>query len=332
MKDINIGEILRVENGVITPSFKYKSGSVNVFYDGKEVEYIETDDNSIMVIETENKVVNTVNGKAFSLICDDEGRLETIEMDIEKSFEVDLSSSSKYKINVNSDESIETTLNNRLNSITISPKTRLNDKRVVVKYLHSVDNDTIIFSKNNKVDSLFKAYGSESLKHNHVYTFTACVDGKNFSTDFVTKLNPYYSSVDKIRKDTGGLLESVDDDVISYLIYLNSKNVYEVLKEKEVEGIPNFAKQYVRYKTDMDLINAIYLTLSGKPGSTNKRIGIISVDKTMKIPFIKDMLYYFKDLCKKYEDMLDELGEVSMAGSFVKAKETTYPITQRMSF
>lgn len=329
MKDLKISEIVTIKEGKVKPRLKYKSGSVRIFYNKAELNYIEINNNELMIIEKDNTIVNTIEGKAFSLICDDEGALETIEFDTTKTFEVDLN---KYKINTDSEGCLYTTKNQNFESVTVTPNTKLEGKKVTIKYLHTTEDNTLVFTKNTKADSLFYAYGKESLMYNHVYTYTLNIKDTEYSTDFVTKLNPYFCSVDKIRKDTGELLDHIKDDVISYLIYTNSKIVNEILVEKEVEDIPTYVKQYVRYKTDMDLVNTVYLTLSGKAGQTNKKIGIIQVDKSIKIPFVKDMLYYFKDLYKKYEDMVDELGEEQLVGSFVKAGSTSYPYDGRVNF
>lgn len=330
MREFVIGEELLVTEGKIIPTFKHKKGSVTIKYNGKEISYIVLDDNTLQLIEDiPNKVVNSFEGKAFNLLTDEDGRLETVETTFNQTEEVE---ENNFHVDVDNDGRLETSKIDMFNNVLVSPKMNLNDKKVKVKYIYQTDDDVVIFTKNKNKESLFKAYGSASLKYNHKYLFNVNIDKEDFSTDFVSKLDPFFTSVDKVRKDTGELLENVSDETISYLIYSNSKYVNEILSEKEVDEIPYYAKQYVRYKTDMDLINAIYLTLSGRIGSVNKKIGIISIDKSMKIPYINDMLGYFKDLAKKYEDMLDNIGDNGTVTAFVKASNTSYPLSERSSF
>lgn len=330
MKEFIIGEELLVTEGKITPTFKYKKGSVTIKHNKQEISYIPLDDNSLQLTEDiPNKVVNSYEGKVFNLLTDNDGRLETVETTFTQTEEVKEDS---FKIDVDNEGRLETSKLDTFNNVLVAPKMNLNDKKVKVKYIHQTDDDVVVFTKNKNKDSLFKAYGSVSLKYNHKYLFNVNIDKENFSTDFVSKLDPFYSSVDKIRKDTGDLLENVSDETISYLIYSNSKYVKDKLDEKDVEEVPYYAKQFVRYKTDMDLINAIYLTLSGRIGSVNKKIGIISIDKTMKIPYINDMLGYFKDLAKNYEDMLENIGDNGTVATFVKASNSKYPLDERRNF
>lgn len=329
MKEFKIGEALTVSDSIITPTFDYKSLSCEIYYDNEKLDYIELDNNRLMIIEKDNTIINTVKGKSFKLVCDDEGRLETVGIEISKTYSLDLND---YKIITNSDGLIETTKNNQMSNPLISTISYLNGKKVKIKYIHEAENDTVVYTKSSKKQSLFKAYGSDLLKFNHRYNLNVCIDKQNFSMNFNSKIDPFFTSVDKIRKDTGELLDNVENSLIENVIYSNSKYAKEKIEDKDIDGIPSYVKNYVRYKTDMDLVNAIYLTLSGRIGSINKRIGIIQVDKTMKVPFIKDMLYYFQEQERIFEDLLDSATGVNIASSFVKAKKTSYPVNARNSF
>lgn len=328
MKEFKIGEVLTVSDSIITPTFDYKSLSLEIYYDNEKLDYIELDNNKVMIIENDKSIINTVKGKTFKLVCDDEGRLETVGIEISKTYSLDLN---EYKLVANSEGLLETTKENKIENV-VSTKSYLNGKKVKVVYIHESENETVVYTKSSKKQSLFKAYGNEVLKYNHKYTIDISIDKQNFSTKFASKLDPFYTSIDKVRKDTGELLDSVEDSLIENLIYSNSKYVKEKIIDKDLDGIPSYVKNYVRYKTDMDLVNAIYLSLSGRIGSINKRIGIIQVDKTMKVPFIKDMLYYFQGQVDIFEDLLNQVSGTNITSSFVKAKSKSYPINSRNSF
>lgn len=179
-------------------------------------------------------------------------------------------------------------------------------------------------------NSLYKMYSDQvKFRFNHNYKMIVNITDISHEMSFMTKYDPFYATVDKIRLDTGNMLEHTSDEQIAKVIYSNSKDALQLLGEN-VDTIPKYAKNYVRYKTDIDLCYALYLSMTGKVGSYSKRIGDIAIESSTKLPFLKDMIGRFKELLKPNEDLMnsEEVGVLS----FVKANKTQYPVSNRGVF
>ena len=188
-------------------------------------------------------------------------------------------------------------------------------------------------------NSLYKMFGSKPrLKFNHTYDMVVDIKHQEIKSSIQVKYNPFYCTVKRIRQDTGTLLDNVSDEIISSIIYDNSKLAVEKLGgEEEVannsefeKGAPGYVKNFVRYKTDLDLCYSIYLSKSGNAGTYSKKLGDLDVSNEIKLPYLKDMLSRFKELLKPNEELFNKDGDHVHA--FVKAKKTSYPITQRRLF
>lgn len=203
------------------------------------------------------------------------------------------------------------------------------------------DNVTKVATKNSySKTALFKLFSNLiKLKYNHIYNFTLPIYDRennkevNFSTQFYSKHDPYYTTVKKIRLDTGDLLVNATDAQISKLIYLNSKDVNDILTNGD-GGTPDevtvAATNVVRYRTDIDLCWAMYLSASGKYGVISKKIGNIEIEKNIKVPYIEIMIKHFKELLATNEDLLN--GGDTTPVSFVKANATSYTVSNRGVF
>lgn len=189
------------------------------------------------------------------------------------------------------------------------------------------------YSKN----AIYPMFTSEvKFKFNHKYEFFVKAD-EDYMVNFQSKYDPYYSTVDRVRTDTGGLLDNVRDEIIANVIYDNSKLVIEKLggqeaaEERMEEGVPMYVKNFVRYKTDIDLCYAIYLSKTGKIGSFKKKLGDLDVSNEVKLPYLNDMLSRFRELLKPNEDLVDG-DSLDFTMGFVKAKQTAYPVASRGVF
>lgn len=209
--------------------------------------------------------------------------------------------------------------------------------------MHEGDKISIFFeSELNKVftkskygkGAIYKMYSTEAkLKLNSMYKFHLEYD-ENFDMEFTSKYDPFFTTIKTIRNDTGTLLDNVKDETIADLIYDNSLYVINKLGDKADdlnEKVPLHVKNVVRYKTDIDLCYAIYLSKSGKLGSFKKKLADLDVSNDVKLPFLSDMLSRFKELLKPNEDILDgDNADYTMG--FVKAKSKTYPVDSRGVF
>jgi hypothetical protein len=133
--------------------------------------------------------------------------------------------------------------------------------------------------------------------------------------------------------ELGGLADSFTNDQINFVLYQNSKAGFELYKSRSdysiANAIPTSLKDWVRYKTCVDLIYAIYLEISGNAGRQMKIIGPMQVDKEIKIPYINDMLKKFQ---KALDDADVKLREAQRVLAFVKAGTSyTFPQSGRGS-
>lgn len=192
-----------------------------------------------------------------------------------------------------------------------------------------LDNVKIVTKNSYSRNAVFKIFSSlQKFKKNHTYNWSVNIKGVKYESKFATSFDPYYTTIKKIRLDTGTLLESVSDEIIAGFIYQNSKEAYEIIGD--VDEIQPYVRNYVRYKTDIDLCYAIYLSISGKYGSQSKSIGNVEISKTIKLPYIDNMIARFKELLKPNEDLLN--GDSNSVLSFVKAGDTQYPVSGRGVF
>lgn len=197
--------------------------------------------------------------------------------------------------------------------------------------------DLKIFTKSRYgKGALYKLYSDlAKFKFNCKYKFNLELNEDDcFITEFSSKYNPFYSTVKTVRNDTGNLLDDISDDIISDIIFDNSLLVDDKLGEDTdlSEGIPLYIKNYVRYKTDLDLCYAIYVTKSGKLGSFKKKLSDLEVSNEIKLPDLENMLSRFKELIKPNESQLENSSGDASIASFVKAQATEYPVSARGVF
>lgn len=206
----------------------------------------------------------------------------------------------------------------------------------VVSFLKDDKLNISVIDTDSKV-SLFKRYaGKRQLVNNAKYILSLFIKGKQIKLSFTSRYSPLYTTAKIIRQDCGELLDNITDDVINRVIYDNSiyaKSIYDEKNSGSVtttDTLPTYINRYVRYKTDLDLVNAAYLSLSGKNGSIQKNIGPINIIKSFKLSYVDDMMKYFKNQLAPEDSRLK--GRSTNYKSFVKANSTSYPINERMSF
>lgn len=186
------------------------------------------------------------------------------------------------------------------------------------------------------MQELYPLYTSElTLATNTTYDYILHLKGEVFSKKYRTKYDPYYTTIKTIRNDTGSLLKSIKDDGIDKLIHENSLVVEDLLGDRlegefTVDGKVTLpVSNYVRYKTDIDIVNAIYLSMCGRYGKFDKMLGTLEVSNDYKLPELEDMLARFKELLKLYEDAFK--GPDTPL-SFRKSSSNEYTVIQRGIF
>ena len=129
-----------------------------------------------------------------------------------------------------------------------------------------------------------------------------------YKWNFISKLNPLFVSSKKIWEDIGEFIEGFTEEYINSKLYENSVNAIELIDElansddsvenvtyeKDADG--NYTttyravKNWVRYKTDIELIMARYYGISYRYGSVRKEVGDIAIEKSTKLPYIDNLL------------------------------------------
>lgn len=221
-------------------------------------------------------------------------------------------------------------------TVTIKFEPELNDILVVAPVI----NNAISISNVNgdivgsRQDSLFKRYGGEKrLMNNQLYSLEIMLNGKAHKYTFTSAYSPLFSSVKIIRSDLLEALQDIDDDTINFTIWQNSLLVMEIADAVtiSIDAPITAAKNWVRYKTELDLLNTIYINIATNAGSIQKTLGNMQISKSVKIPYLDEMLKVIK---RKLNGEESKLKSSFAGGTYMrKAGDQSYPITvERKSF
>lgn len=187
----------------------------------------------------------------------------------------------------------------------------------------------------DKPNALYKKYGTvQRLKANNKYEIHLCLDKDIFKWNFVSKLNPLLVSSKKIWEDIGEFIEGFTEEYINSMLYRNSVEVIELIDElanadEAVENVTyetdsegnistnsRAVKNWVRYKTEIELVMARYYGISYKYGSVRKEVGDISIEKSTKLPYIDNLLDGLKD---QFQEADNTIRGINIVASGVKA-------------
>ena len=189
--------------------------------------------------------------------------------------------------------------------------------------------------KADKPNALYKKYGTvRRFKPNNVYDVQICIDKEMISWNFVSHLNPLFVSSKKIWEDIGECIEGFTERYINSMIYRNSVEVIELIDDlaNQEEAIENVTyeqdeygeytttyravKNWVKSKTEIELVMARYYGISYRYGSVKKSVGDLEIEKSTKLPYIDDLL----DRLKKQFDEADKVIKgLNIVASAVKA-------------
>ena len=189
--------------------------------------------------------------------------------------------------------------------------------------------------KADKPNALYKKYGTvRRFKPNNVYDVQICIDKEMISWNFVSHLNPLFVSSKKIWEDIGEFIEGFTERYINSMIYRNSVEVIELIDDlaNQEEAIENVTyeqdeygeytttyravKNWVKSKTEIELVMARYYGISYRYGSVKKSVGDLEIEKSTKLPYIDDLL----DRLKKQFDEADKVIKgLNIVASAVKA-------------
>lgn len=187
----------------------------------------------------------------------------------------------------------------------------------------------------DKPNALYKKYGTvKRLKANNKYEIQLCLDKEIYKWHFVTKLNPLLVSSKKVWEDIGEFIEGFTEEYINSMLYRNSVEVIELIDElaNADEAVENVTyetdnegnittssraiKNWVKYKTEIELVMARYYGISYRYGSVRKEVGDISIEKSTKLPYIDNLLDRLKD---QFEEADNTIRGINIVASGVKA-------------
>lgn len=209
-------------------------------------------------------------------------------------------------------------------------------------------NNAIVVSpgKANLPGAIFPKYSQENLlMPNNIYHLEIMIDDEVYSTDYTTKRNPMFSTVKKVKEQIGEFIDGFSDQYIESMIYENGVAVMELIDELAAQEDPienvtyeqdpetgiyttNYraVKNWVLYSTCIDLIYARYFGISRNYGSIKKTVGDIDIEKSVKLPYIDNLLSKFKRLLEEADKIIRGFD---IAVAFVKAKQYTYEDWER---
>lgn len=181
---------------------------------------------------------------------------------------------------------------------------------------------TVIGDKNR---SMFQQYGElQTLLPTQKYTVTFTHDDQLFTKEFYTRMDPSYSTIRIIRGDVGEVFNSVRDPQLAFQIYQNSVLANNIASEENLtlledeEKIPYVFKQYVRYRTELDLLIAIYMAISGRGSTEKKVLGELEIEYKWRLSDIKPLLEELKQKLKPWEKQLTGKTAASLVASAVR--------------
>ena len=239
-----------------------------------------------------------------------------------------------------------------LNGVLLEKDKDYSIKNDIISFTKSLnENDEVIFhntvntnkrliSPGKLSNSLYSRFThNPTLNENNKYTVNIAIDKEDYSWQFNSKMNPMFTTSKKIYEDIGEFIEGFTEEYINSMIYNNSMELISVLDElaKQEEAVTNvtysqdddgiytvsnrMGNNWVRYKTDIDLVLARYFGISYRYGTQSKEIGDIKITKETKLPYIDNLIDALKKNFKEADDYIRGGFAVT---TVVKAESTTY--------
>ena len=180
-------------------------------------------------------------------------------------------------------------------------------------------------------DEEFKLYSKEqNLELNKEYICNLNILNEEYKFKFYTKIDSIFGTVADVRVECGEFISEIKDIDIIKKLYEYSLIALEEYESEFENGVPNrYISKWVKIKTAIDFINTAYLNIAKNIGSNQKTVGDISVSKSSKLPYLTEILRKLKEDLEDIEDYFD--GE-DRCESVVRAGQTEYPISERVSF
>jgi hypothetical protein len=219
------------------------------------------------------------------------------------------------------------------NPLNVDDVVRIESKEDVAKVLS--------YGKRDTTNAVFQRFSSiVKLNFNNRYKVRITIDNEPIEWSFSSTLTPYWTTIKKIQEDIGEFIPGFTDEYIASMIHRNSLELLQRIQEAEDanddglnEGaaeaiVPNADGEYenksrlvnnwVRYKTEIDLIYARYFGISFQYGTKEKSIGDIKIRNERKLPYIDNLLDKLNKHLKDAEDAI--FGSMNFSAVFQKGK------------
>lgn len=173
-------------------------------------------------------------------------------------------------------------------------------------------------------------YGEgERLLPNQEYHLSLSVKNEPLkSVTFTSRYSPAYSTVRIIRSDFRTLFQDYTDIEIYQLIHMNSTLANEIASTEIGAEIPFYAKQYVRYKTELDMVTDLMIQLSSQSGSKDKSLGELRIANQYSAPKLDGIMKLLERRLMTWEVQL--AGVQSSPSSAVRAGDSEFPLNGRL--
>jgi hypothetical protein len=222
--------------------------------------------------------------------------------------------------------------------IVIFTRTLDTDDKVTIEGRETVTK-ILSYGKRDTIGAAFQRFSSISkLNFNNRYKIRIVIDDNPIEWSFSTVLTPYWTTIKKIQEDIGEFIPGFTDEYIASMIHRNSCELLKRIQEAsesnsdglsesaEEAATANVDKEYisksrivnnwVRYKTEIDLIYARYYGISFQYGTKEKSVGDIKIRNERKLPYIDNLLDKLNKYLKDTENAI--FGSMNFAATFQK--------------
>lgn len=222
---------------------------------------------------------------------------------------------------------------------------------IAISLNEEVDNinmTVLSYGSRDTANSLFKRFTSiQKLNHNNRYKIHVRINDEDIEWQFVTKMTPFFSTPKKVLEDIGEFIQGFTEEYISSIIHRNSWSIIEQINAaieindtvnveiiqdastKEYTTTSKAVYNWVRIRTEIDLIYARYFGISYNYGSISKTIGDISIEKSTRLPYIDELLKRLKLQESSAQEAI--FGGANFIGGYVKGS-TKYEYSERGNF
>ena len=178
------------------------------------------------------------------------------------------------------------------------------------------------------------------MNFNNRYKVRITIDNEPIEWSFSSVLTPYWTTIKKIQEDIGEFIPGFTDEYIASMIHRNSLELLHRIQEAEeanseglneaaveatvanvdgeYENTSRLVNNWVRYKTEIDLIYARYYGISFQYGTKEKSVGDIKIRNERKLPYIDNLLDKLNGYLKDTENKI--FGSMNFAAVFQKGK------------